>query len=98
MPSYHADIVTIHGSRYLQQLCKHWSHKFTVEFDAEHGSIQLDKVRCTLQAEPERLLVDLNGEDATGLPRLCDVVFEHIQRFAFRETLEARWIEGARAA
>lgn len=96
MPNYHADIVTTQGSRYLQQLCKHWSHKFTVEFDPVQGSIQLDAVRCSLNAQADRLLVDLDGEDAAVLPRLCDVVFEHIQRFAFRETLEARWVEGAR--
>lgn len=96
MPTYHADIVTAHGSRYLQQLCKHWSHKFAVEFDPMHGTIQLDAVRCTMNAEAERLLVDVDSEDANGLPRMCDVVFQHIQRFAFRETLEAKWIEGAR--
>ena len=96
MPTYHADITTDHGSRYLQQLCKHWSHKFTVEFDPTQGAIQLDAVRCTLHAEPDRLLVDVVGDDPQVLPRLCDVVFEHLQRFAFRETLEATWIESAR--
>ena len=96
MAAYHADIVTDHGSRYLQQLCKHWSHKFTVAFDPSQGSIQLDATRCRLKAEPGRLLVDLDGAEAEALPRLCDVVFEHIQRFAFREVLEAHWVEGAR--
>lgn len=96
MPTYHTDIVTTHGSRYLQQLCKHWSHKFTVEFDPMRGTIQLDTVRCTMNAEPDRLLVDVAGDDASGLPRMCEVVFDHIKRFAFRETLEAHWVEGAR--
>ena len=96
MATYHADIVTAQGSRYLQQLCKHWSHKFAVEFDPMHGTIQLDAVRCTMNAEADRLLVDVDGEDAQGLPGMCDVVFAHIQRFAFREVLEARWVEGTR--
>ena len=96
MSTYHADIVTTQGSRYLQQLCKHWSHKFVVAFDPSHGTIQLDAVRCTLNAKSDLLLVDLDADDPAGLPRLCDVVFEHIQRFAFRETLEAKWVEGAR--
>lgn len=97
MPMYHADITTNQGSRYLQQLCKHWSHKFAVEFDPLHGSIQLDAVRCTMSAEPDRLLVEVAGDDPETLPRMCDVVLAHIQRFAFRETLEARWVEGERA-
>lgn len=96
MAGYHADIITTHGSRYLQQLCKHWSHKFTVEFDPNHGSIQLDAVLCKLLAAPDRLVVDVEGPDPEALPRMCDVVFEHIQRFAFRETLQAHWVEGAR--
>lgn len=96
MPTYRTDIVTDHGSRYLQQLCKHWSHKFPVDFDPTQGSIQLDAVRCTLKAQPDRLLVDLDGEDAAALPRLGEVVLEHIQRFAFRETLQAHWTEGQR--
>ena len=28
-----AQVRTEHASRYLQQLCKHWSHKFAVTFD-----------------------------------------------------------------
>ena len=32
MPASQATIPTTAASRYLQQLCKHWSHKFAVEF------------------------------------------------------------------
>ena len=32
MPKSKTMVTTKHASRYLQQLCKHWSHKFTVEF------------------------------------------------------------------
>ncbi len=34
-----ADVVTAHASRYLQQLCKHWSHKFSVSFDERQGKV-----------------------------------------------------------
>lgn len=30
-----AMVPTTSGSRYLQQLCKHWSHKFAVDFTPE---------------------------------------------------------------
>ena len=36
-----AVVPTASASRYLQQLCKHWSHKFAVVFDAQHGHIPL---------------------------------------------------------
>ena len=34
-----AHVPTASGSRYLQQLCKHWSHNLAVEFTPEHGTI-----------------------------------------------------------
>ena len=36
-----AEVPTASGSRYLQQLCKHWSHKFTTDFTPEQGTIAL---------------------------------------------------------
>ena len=30
---------TEHGSRYLQQLCKHWQHNLQVEFTPENGTV-----------------------------------------------------------
>ena len=38
MPSSQAHVSTPSASRYLQQVCKHWSHKFAVEFTAERGT------------------------------------------------------------
>lgn len=32
MPASQANVATEHASRYLQRLCKHWAHKFPVEF------------------------------------------------------------------
>ena len=34
-----AQVPTKHASRYLQQVCKHWAHNLTVEFDAARGTI-----------------------------------------------------------
>ena len=36
-----AEVPTESGSRYLQQLCKHWSHRFEVAFDAAQGTVRL---------------------------------------------------------
>ena len=45
MPASQATVPTASASRYLQQLCKHWSHKFAVEFTPEHGTIPFDETR-----------------------------------------------------
>ena len=92
MTRFEASAATDNASRYLQQLCKHWSHKFEVEFDAEHGRIPFDaETACILDAEDGRLDMRLEGEDPERVERLTDVVTDHLKRFAFREDLKLAW-------
>ena len=78
------------ASRYLQQLCKHWSHKFAVEFTPEHSTIPFDaERRCTLDASPAALLLRIEAADDATLDRMQGVVINHLKRFAFREDLDA---------
>ena len=86
-----ATVVTPNGSKYLQQLCKHWSHKFATEFDVAAGSIVFPSAVLRLAAGPEALVLTLAGDPAT-LDRMTGVVAEHVQRFAFRETLVFDWV------
>jgi len=92
MPASQAVIATPSASKYLQQLCKHWSHKFAVEFSPEHGTIPFDETRrCTLDASPERLALRIDAADDTTLERMQGVVIEHLKRFspARRQALPA---------
>jgi hypothetical protein len=83
-------VPTASASRYLQQLCKHWSHKFAVEFTPEHGIIPFDATRsCTLDASPGALLLRVEAADDATLARTQGVVIDHLKRFAFRENLDA---------
>jgi uncharacterized protein len=80
-----ASVPTTSGSKYLQQLCKHWSHKLTVEFDAQKGTVTFPNAVATMEAEPEALLVTVEAEDAETVERMKGVVSSHLDRFAFRE-------------
>ena len=93
MPASNAAIPTASASRYLQQLCKHWSHKFAVEFTPEHGTIPFDATRvCTLDASADRLALRIEAADDATVERMQGVVIEHLKRFAFREDLgEVSW-------
>jgi hypothetical protein len=93
MPASQAVIATASASKYLQQLCKHWSHKFTVEFSPEHGTIPFDDTRrCTLDASPERLALRIDAADDAALERMQGVVIEHLKRFSFREDFgDVQW-------
>lgn len=86
-------VATTSASRYLQQLCKHWSHKFAVEFTPEKGRIPFAEDRtATLEATPETLTMRIEAADPEVLARMENVVVEHLKRFSFREDLgEIRW-------
>jgi hypothetical protein len=85
-------IETDKGSRYLQQLCKHFGHKIPVEFTPQAGSIQFEMGRCALAADPTGLDLQVEGEDEAKLQRLEEVVARHLERFAFREELKIVWV------
>ncbi|KAA0698901.1 DUF2218 domain-containing protein [Neorhizobium sp. P12A] len=87
-----ADVKTEHGSRYLQQLCKHWSHRFTVEFDEKSGKVPFsDNANVEFTADPSKLHMVLNVAAENDLERMQNVVADHLKRFAFREELEIIW-------
>jgi hypothetical protein len=83
-------VPTDHASRYLQQLCKHWAHKFPVEFTPLSGRIEMSAGVLILNADAEGLGLRLTAEPAE-LERMEGVVAAHLQRFAFRETLTFDW-------
>lgn len=98
MASTRADVPTAHGSRYLQQLCKHWSHRFEVEFDAEKGLVRFPAALVRFEAGDEVLAVTIEGESAEGLDQLKGVVASHLDRFAFREApLPFAWVDAPAA-
>lgn len=86
---------TVHASRYLQQLAKHWAHNNEVTFDAGSADIKLRGNRVQLRAEPQRLVATLTTGPEGDPTRLRQVFEDHINRFAFREApLPFEWSEG----
>lgn len=83
---------TAHASRYLQQLCRHWSHRFAVEFNATDGTVDFGEGKALrLQADGETLALRLTAQDQPTLERMQEVVAEHLLRFAFKEALTFTW-------
>ena len=80
------DVPTANGSRYLQQLCRHWSHKFSVTFTETEGEIG-DFVfgPLTLRASPDALTVAFDPLPDADVDRARQVIANHLDRFAFRE-------------
>ena len=101
-----AKVPTTSGSRYLQQLCKHWSHNLTVEFTPERGTVVFPKdargadwpadALVTMEAQAETLDVTIDASSPEHLEALKGPVARHLDRFAFREApLTFEWADVA---
>ena len=77
----------------MKQLCRHWSHKFPVEFTDEHGQIDLPAATVVMDATAAGLAVSLAVKPDGDADRMKTVVEEHLQRFGFKETLVFSWRE-----
>ena len=80
---------TENGSKYLQQLCKHFAHKVEVEYDAAAGRAALPPGPAVMAADPEGLTVTVSAESAEKLAVAKFIIEDHLKRFAFREKPEA---------
>lgn len=90
-----AKVPTAHGSRYLQQLCKHWSHNLDVEFDDRHGKVTFPRDArgadwpgdgvVTMDAADDALDCRIDASAPGQLNGLKEALARHLDRFAFRE-------------
>ena len=90
-----ARVPTLHASRYLQQLCKHWGHNLTVAFNETTGTVTFPRnargadwpgdATLRLQAHADALDCRLEASAEGQLEALQGAVSRHLDRFAFRE-------------
>ncbi|WP_294260122.1 DUF2218 domain-containing protein [uncultured Sphingomonas sp.] len=88
-------VPTEHGSKYLQQLCKHWTHNLAVEFDEAHGRVVFPKdargaewpgdAIVRFDAAPGALNITIEASADGQRQGLKGAVERHLDRFAFRE-------------
>lgn len=89
-----ASVTTASASRYLTQLCKHFAHKITVEYDETSGRAEFAWGTCQLSADAAALHLRLTAATPEGLERIKAVVDDHLLRFGWREKLAIQWTEG----
>lgn len=99
-----AQVPTTSGSKYLQQLCKHWEHNLAVEFTAERGTVVFPKNArgadwpgdglVTMIAHTETLECRIDASSHEQLEGLKGALARHLDRFAFREApLAFDWVD-----
>jgi hypothetical protein len=80
-----ATVPTENGWKYLQQLCKHWSHKLDVELDDQRGVVTFGEAKAVMTSDATSLTVTIDAVSPEVLERMQGVVSSHLDRFAFRE-------------
>ena len=96
MHSATARVPTTNGSKYVQQLCKHWSHKLEVELSPDSGVVKFPEAVATMAAGADILTVTVAADRAEEVERMKDVVAKHLDQFAFREApLKFEWADAA---
>jgi uncharacterized protein len=85
MPIAKASVPTASAAKYVQQLCKHWSHRLEVDLSDRKGVVKFPDAVATLEAGEDALLVTIEGQESGEVERMKGVVASHLDRFAFRE-------------
>ncbi len=99
-----AHVPTANGSRYLQQLCKHWAHNLAVEFTAERGTVTFPRdargadwaadALVTMIVHPDALECRIDASVEGQRDGLKGALARHLDRFAFREApLTFEWVD-----
>jgi len=88
-----AVIETDNASKYLQQLCKHFAHKVTVEYDPTSATVDFPFGGCRMWADERALRIECGAESADALQRTQLVIDDHLVRFAWREKPEIVWTQ-----
>lgn len=74
------------GARYVQQLVKHWAHKFDTTFEDGMGTVPFSEAtRAKFTARENGIDIRLETPGAEEAERMQGVIERHLDRFAFRE-------------
>ena len=55
MPIVKASVPTANGAKYMQQLCKHWSHKLEVDLSEQRGVVKFPDAVVIFEAGADAL-------------------------------------------
>ena len=85
---------TSKGSKYLQQLCKHFAHKVEARCSDTEGFAALGFGETRFEADLQKLTVKIALNDATAAEPAQQMIDAHLERFAFREDFKSmNWSE-----
>lgn len=81
------------ASRYLVQLCKHFSHKTDADFDETRGHVDFQPGLCVMNANGDQLSLRCEAASETDLDRVKEIVTNHLERFAQQDEIILTWAD-----
>jgi hypothetical protein len=79
---------TENATKYIEQLCKHFAHKVSADFDGVSGRAVLPVGETTLAATSDMLTVTIDLLEGTPVEHGKSIIDLHLVRFAHREGFE----------
>jgi len=91
----HGRARTASADRYVQQLVKHWGHKFATSYANGRGEVPFRaETHATFDAREDGIAITLVTADGESAEQMKNVIARHLDRFAFREgALAFDWSE-----
>ena len=85
-------VTTAFGSKYINKLCKHLTHRVTAEWNDDKGTVFFDMGICVMTATDDLLSVVCTAETASELGEILDTMKRHFDRFAVKDQLVLDWL------
>jgi len=85
-------VTTALGSKYINKLCKHFTHRVTAEWGEDKGTVFFDMGVCVMTATEDLLSVVCTAETASELDEILDTMKRHFDRFAVKDQLVLNWL------
>ena len=85
-------VTTALGSKYINKLCKHFTHRVTAEWSKDKGTVFFDMGICVMTAKDDLLSVVCTAETGSDLDEILDTMKRHFDCFAVKDQLVLDWL------
>jgi len=85
-------VTTAFGSKYINKLCKHFTHRVTAEWSDDKGTVFFDMGICVMTATDDLLSVVCTAETGSDLDEILDTMKRHFDCFAVKDQLVLDWL------
>jgi hypothetical protein len=88
-----AIVETSDGSRYINKLCKHFTHRVPAQWSEHQGLVNFAMGTCDMLDDGQSLSFVCKAENESDLNEIIETIQSHFDRFALKDQLIIKeWI------